>query len=273
MPPLSPTSPISPASDCTLVDPSAPSHICSKSTVRAESIECARGRRNSYAKERPSVHATPKKPDHLRRRRASVSLPRPPVFSQPQTEVNRDNRELSSPLTSSVISEASSSPSTCSESTITSLPSEYRSSKTSPLTHLQLLGRPAAAAMITRRPRIFGAQPDVYEVFPNVEEWLETYLSSKRYYDQISFDRFYSKRQKCYAVPVNSTWAKKHIGRVVSPGKQPKYRKSNRVTEERQFSFPEEYRANLFDDKETSKCFVAISNAASRDRGITEYPW
>lgn len=116
-------------------------------------------------------------------------------------------------------------------------------------------------------------QPDVYEVYPDVEEWLETYLSSaKRYYDHIPFNRFYSRHQKCYAVPVDSNWAKKHIGRVESPVKKPRSRKSSRVAEE-PFSFPDEYWADLFGDEETSNGFMAIAKAASRERGVTEYRW
>lgn len=106
-----------------------------------------------------------------------------------------------------------------------------------------------------------------------MEEWLETYLSSaKRYYDHIPFSRFYSRHQKCYAVPVNSHWAKKHVGHVVSPVKKSGSRKSNRVAEE-PFSFPEEYQANLFSDEETLNGFMAIAKAASREKGITEYRW
>ena len=274
VPPPPPGSPTSPTSDQTLVGPPVSSRARPQSKVRAGSAEQIRARRNSYAKERPSVHATPKKPDHHLRRRASVSVPRPPVFSRPQLEANSDNRGLSSVLTSSSISETSSSSSACSESTMTSLPSEYKSSKTSPLTHLQLLGRPAAAAMIIRRPRTSDTQPDVYEIYPNVEEWLETYLSSaKRYYDHIPFSRFYSRHQKCYTVPAESSWAKRHIGRVESSVKKPRSRKSSRVAAEQPVSFPEEYQADLLNDEETLNGFMAIAKAASRERGIAEYRW
>ena len=270
VPPPSPTSPTSPASDQTFVDPPPSSRTRSQSRVRTEPKH-ARTRRNSYAKERPSVHATPKKPDYQLRRRASVAAPHPPIFSRPLIEPE-ENRVLSSPLIPP--SEMSSASSVCSESTIASLPSEYKSSHTSPLTHLQLLGRPATSAMIIRRPRTSHIQPDVYEIYPNVEECLETYLSSaKRYHDHIPFSRYYSRHQKCYAVPVESSWAKKYIGRVESPVKKPRSRKSNRVTEEDPFSFPEEYQADLFDDEETLNGFMAIAKAASRERGITEYRW
>jgi len=272
VPPTSPTSPTSPASDETFVNPPPSSRTRSQSRVKTESVEYFRARRNSYTKERPSVHATPKKPDHQLRRRASVAVPRPPVFSRPQIE-SEENRGLSPFLTSSSASETSSGSSACSESTITSLPSEYKSSRTSPLTHLQLLGRPAASAMIVRRPRTSRTQPDVYEIYPNVGEWLETYLSSaKRYCDHIPFSRYYPRHQKCYAVPVESSWAKKHIGRVESPVKKPRSRKSSRVTEE-PFSFPEECKADLFGDEETLNGFMAIAKAASRERGVTDYRW
>ena len=272
-PPLSPTSPITPTSDCTLVNPPVSSRTRSQSTVKTESVEPVRGRRNSYAKERPSVHATPKKSDYYLRRRASVSLPRPPVFSLPHIGLNEDNREPQTPPTSSSISETSSSSSPCSESTITSLPSEYKSSRTSPLTHLQLLGRPAATAMIIRRPRTSDTQVDVYEVYPKVEEWLNTYLSSaKRFYDHIPFSRFYSRHQKYYAVPADSSWAKKHIGRVESPVKKSRSRKSSRVTKEEPIYYPEEYQTDLFGD-EMLKGLMAIAKAASHERGIIEYRW
>lgn len=128
--------------------------------------------------------------------------------------------------------------------------------------------------MIIRRPRISDSQPDVYEVYPNVEEWLETYLSSaKRYHDHIPFSRFYSRHQECYAVPVDSNWAKKHIGRVESPVKKPRTRKPSRATGEEPFYFPGEYQADLLGDEETSNGFMAIAKAASRERGITEYRW
>jgi hypothetical protein len=49
------------------------------------------------------------------------------------------------------------------------------------------------------------------------------YLSSaKRYYDHIPLSRYYARYQKRYAVPVESSWAKKHIGRVESPVKKPR---------------------------------------------------
>lgn len=128
--------------------------------------------------------------------------------------------------------------------------------------------------MIVRRPRTSHTQPDVYEIYPNVEECLETYLSSaKRYYDHIPFSRYYARLQKCYAVPVESSWARKHIGRVESPVKKPRSRKSSRVTKEEPFSFPEEYQADLFGDEETLNGFMAIAKAASREKGITEYRW
>jgi len=128
--------------------------------------------------------------------------------------------------------------------------------------------------MIIHRPRTSHTQPDVYEIYPNVERCLEEYLSSaKRYYDHIPFSRYYATLQECYAVPVESNWAKKHIGRVVSPVKKPRPRKSSRVTEEEPFSFPEEYRVDLFDDEETLNGFMAIAKAASLERGITEYRW
>jgi hypothetical protein len=128
--------------------------------------------------------------------------------------------------------------------------------------------------MIIRRPRISDAQPDVYEIYPNVEGWLETYLSSaKRYYDHIPFSRFYSRHQKCYTVPVESNWAKKHIGRVESPVKKPRSRKSSRVATEEPVSFPEEYQADLLNDEEALNGFMAIAKAASRERGIAEYRW
>jgi hypothetical protein len=256
-----------------LLIPHHRSRTRSQSRAKTESAEHVRTRRNSYAKERPSVHATPKKPDYQLRRRASVAVPRPPVFSRPQIEPEED-RGLPMLLTSSSISEMSSASSACSESTITSLPSEYRSSHTSPLTHLQLLGRPATSAMIIRRPRTSHTQLDVYEVYPNVEECLETYLSSaKRYYDHIPFGRYYARHQKCYAVPVESSWAKKHIGRVESPVKKPRSRNRAGLRREEPFSFPEEYQADLFGDEETLNGFMAIAKAASRERGITEYRW
>lgn len=271
VPPPSPTSPTSPISDETLVNP-PPLRARSQSRVRTVPVEHVRARRNSYAKERPSVHATPKKPDYQLRRRASVVVPGPPVFFRPKIEP-KENEGFSTFLASSSSSETSSASSACSESTITSLPSEYKSSLTSPLTHVQLLGRPAAAAMIIRRPRTSHTQPDVYEIYPNVEECLEMYLSSaKRYYDHIPFSRYYARHQKCYAVPVESSWAKEHIGRVVSPVKKPRSRKSSRVTEE-PFSFPEEYQADLFGDEETLNGFMAIAKAASLEKGITEYRW
>jgi hypothetical protein len=101
------------------------------------------------------------------------------------------------------------------------------------------------------------------------------YLSSaKRYHDHIPFSRYYARHQKCYAVPVESSWAKKHIGRVESPvKKKPRSRKSSRVTEEEPFPFPEEYQADLFGDEETLNGFMAIAKAASREKGITEYRW
>ena len=103
---------------------------------------------------------------------------------------------------------------------------------------------------------------------------LEEYLSSaKRYYDHIPFSRYYATLQKCYAVPVESSWAKKYIGRVESPVKKPRSRKSSRVTEEEPFSFPEEYLADLFDDEETLNGFMAVAKAASLERGIAEYRW
>lgn len=219
------------------------------------------------------MHTTPKKPDYQLRRRASVAVPHPPVFSRPQIEAN-ENGGLPPLLTSSSISEMSSASSVCSESTIASLPSEYKSSRTSPLTHHQLLGRPAATAMIIRRPRTSHTQPDVYEIYPNVDECLEAYLSSaKRYYDHIPFSRYYARHQKCYAVPVESSWARKHIGKVDSPVKKPRSRKSSRVAEEEPFSFPEEHQADLFGDEETLNGFMAIAKAASREKGITEYRW
>ena len=272
-PPTSPTSPTSPASDETLVNPPPPLRTRSQSGVKTESVEHIRARRNSYAKERPSVHATPKKPDYQLRRRASVAVPHPPIFSQPKIE-SKETEGLSSLLTSCSNTETSSGSSACSDSTITSLPSEYKSSHTSPLTHLQLLGRPAASAMIVRRPRTSHTRLDVYEIYPNVEECLEMYLSSaKRYYDHIPFSRYYARHQKCYAVPVESSWAKKHIGRVESPVKKPRSRKSSRVTQQEPFPFPEEYQADLFGDEETSNGFMAIAKAASREKGITEYRW
>ena len=271
--PPSPTSPTSPTSDQTLVNPPPSLRTRSQSRTKSDSVEHIRTRRNSYAKERPSVHATPKKPDYQLRRRASVAVPRPPVFSRPQIEPEA-NEGFPMLLTSSSISEMSSGSSACSESTISSLPSEYKSSHTSPLTHLQLLGRPATSAMIIRRPRTSHTQPDVYEIYPKVEESLEMYLSSaKRYYDHIPFSRYYATLQKCYAVPVESGWAKKHIGRVESPVKKPGSRRSSRVTEEEPFSFPEEYQTDLFDDEETLNGFMAIAKAASSEKGITEYRW
>ena len=275
VPPPSPTSPISPTSDQTLVNPPETSHIHPQSTANTEeSAQQIRARRNSYAKERPSVHTTPRKPDYYLRRRASMSVPRQPIFSRPETERNEDDGGLSTLLASSPISEVSSSSSSCSESTITSLLSEYKSSQTSPLTHLQLLGRPATAAMIIRRPRTSDTQPDVYEIYPKVEEWLEKYLSSaKRYYDHIPFSRFYSRHQRCYVIPVESKWAKKHIGRVVSPIKKPRSGKSGSAAEKGVFSFPEEYQVDLFNDEETLNGFMAIAKAASRERGIAEYRW
>lgn len=273
VPPPSPTSPTSPTSDQTFVNPPPSSRTRSQSRTKIESAEHTRTRRNSYAKERPSVHVTPKKPDHQLRRRASVAAPHPPVFSPPLVEPE-ENRGHPMLLTSPSISEMASGSSTCSESTINSLPSEYKSSLTSPLTHFQLLGHPAASAMIIRRPRTSHTQPDVYEIYPNVQERLEAYLSSaKRYYDQIPFNRYYSKLQKCYAVPVESSWAKEHIGRVESPVKKPRSRRSSRVTEEEPFSFPEEYQADLFGNKETLNSFMAIAKAASSERGINEYRW
>ena len=273
--PASPISPISPASDHTLVNPPPMTRARSQPGARVESVEYTRARRNSYAKERPSVHATPKKPDYQLRRRASIAVPCPPVFHRSPTAVNEDRSDLFS-LSSSSISEVSSSSSTCSESTITSLPSEYKSSQTSPLTHFQLLGRPAASAMIIRRPRTSRAQLDMYEIYPNVEEWLDTYFSSaKRYHDHIPFNRFYARHQKRYAVPVESEWATEHIGRVESPVKKPRSRRSSRAkgTEEEPFSFPEEHQADLFDNEETLKAFMAMAKAASRERGITDYRW
>ncbi|KAF9647817.1 hypothetical protein BDM02DRAFT_3116414 [Thelephora ganbajun] len=273
VPPPSPTFPTSPTSDHTLVNPPQTSRTRSQSEVRTESVEHIRARRNSYAKERPSVHATPKKLDYQPRRRASMAVPRPPAFSRPQIETN-ENGGLSSPLTSSSISEMSSASSACSESTVASLPSEYKSPHTSPLTHFQLLGRPAASAMIIRRPRTSHTQPDIYEIFPKVEERLEMYLSSaKRYYDHIPFSRYYARYQRCYAVPVESAWARKHTGRVESPVKKQRSRKSSRVTEEEPFSFPEEYQVDLFGDEEVLNCFMAIAKAASREKGITGYRW
>ena len=128
--------------------------------------------------------------------------------------------------------------------------------------------------MIIRRPRIPHTQPDVYEIYPNVEECLEMYLSSaKRYYDHVPFSRYYPRHQKCYAVPVESSWARKHIGRVESPIKKPRSRKSSRVTEEEPFSFPKEYQADLFGDEETLNGFMAIAKAASLEKGIAEYRW
>ena len=273
VPPPSPTSPTSPTSDQTLVHPPPSSRTRSQSRTKTESVEHTRTRRNSYAKERPSVHATPKKPDHQLRRRASVAVPHPPVFSRPQIEAE-ENRGYPMLLTSSSISDMSSASSTCSESTMSSLPSEYKSSLTSPLTHLQLLGRPVSSAMIIHRPRTSHTQPDIYEIYPNVEECLEAYLSSaKRYYDHMPFDRYYTRLQTCYAVPVESNWAKKHIGRVESPVKKPRSRRSSRVTEEEPFWFPEEYQANLFDNAKTLNSFMAIAKKASRERGIIEYRW
>lgn len=128
--------------------------------------------------------------------------------------------------------------------------------------------------MIIRRPRTSDTQPDVYEIYPSVEEWLETYLSSaKRYYDHIPFSRFYSRHQKCYAVPVDSKWAKKHVGRVDSPIKRSRSRKPSRGTKEEPFHFPEEYEVDLFGDEETSNGFMAIAKAASRERGVAGYRW
>ena len=128
--------------------------------------------------------------------------------------------------------------------------------------------------MIIRRPRISHVQPDVYEIYPNVEECLEMYLSSaKRYYDHVPFSRYYARHQRCYAVPVESSWARKHIGRVESPTKKPRSRKSSRVAEEEPFSFPREYQADLFGDEETLNGFMAIAKAASVEKGIAEYRW
>ena len=128
--------------------------------------------------------------------------------------------------------------------------------------------------MIIRRPRTAHTQPDVYEIYPNVEEWLKMYLSSaKRYYDHIPFSRYYARHQECYAVPVESSWARNHIGRVESPTKKPRSRKSSRVTEEAPFFFPEEFQADLFGDEETLNGFMAIAKAASLEKGITEYRW
>ena len=273
VPPPPPTSPTSPTSDETLVNPPLSSRTRSQSGVKKESVECIRARRNSYAKERPSVHATPKKPDYQLRRRASVAVPHPPIFTRPKTEPKEDE-EFSRFLTYSSTSGMSSASSACSESTITSLPSEYKSTQTSPLTHLQLLGRPATSAMIIRRPRISHKQLDVYEIYPNVEECLEMYLSSaKRYYDHVPFSRYYPRHQKCYAVPVESSWARKHIGQVESPLKKPRSRKSSRVAEEESFSFPGEYQADLFGDEETLNGFMAIAKAASLEKGVAEYRW
>ena len=274
--PLSPmpsTSPTSPTSDQTLVNPPRSSRTRSQSRVRIEPVENVRGRRNSYAKERPSVHATPKKTDYQLRRRASISVPRQPVFVRPQMEPEQSGG-LSPRLNSSSPSDTSSTSSGCSNSTITSLPSEYKSSLTSPLTHLQLLGHRKTSAMIIHRPRTSHGQPDVYEVYPNIDEHLETYLSSpKKYYHHIPFSRYYDTLQKCYAVPVESGWARKHIGRVDSSVRKPRSRRSSRVTEEEPFPFPEEYGADLFRDEETSNGFMAIAKAASAERGITGYRW
>jgi hypothetical protein len=68
--------------------------------------------------------------------------------------------------------------------------------------------------MIVRRPRTSHTRPDVYEIYP------------KRYYDPIPFSRYYARHQKYYAVPVESSWGKKHIGRVESPVKKPRSRNS-----------------------------------------------
>lgn len=128
--PASPTSPISPASDHTLVNPPPLSRAHPQPGARVESVEHTRAHRNSYAKERPSVHTTPQKPDY-QLRCASIAVPRPPEFCRPQIAANKDNDGLFS-LSSSSISEVPSSSSTYSESTITSLPSERKLSRTSP---------------------------------------------------------------------------------------------------------------------------------------------
>lgn len=126
--------------------------------------------------------------------------------------------------------------------------------------------------MIIRRPRTSHGQPDIYEVYPNIPEHLEAYLSSK-YYHQVPFSRYYDKFQKCYAVPVESEWARKHIGLVDSSVKKLETRKSSRVTEDEPFQFPEEYVKDLFRNERTSSIFMKYAKDASTKRGITDYRW
>ena len=126
--------------------------------------------------------------------------------------------------------------------------------------------------MIIHRPRTSHGQEDIYEVYPNMAEHLEVYLSSpEKHYHHTPFSRYYAKSEKCYAVPVGSHWARKHIGRVDSSAKKSRSRRSSRVTEEEPFSFPEEYVEDLFQNKEISKIFLAIAKATSTEMGIADY--
>lgn len=130
-------------------------------------------------------------------------------------------------------------------------------------THLGLIGFPNSSPMVIRRNPT--SKSEIYEIYPNVEFFMDIYLSNRHYHRQ-TFPKFYQSLQSVYAVPSTSDFARKFVRRV--PGSPLELE-----TDLQDHEYPEKYRADLLDNPDTIRGFMAMAKAASEERKTLHYRW
>lgn len=132
--------------------------------------------------------------------------------------------------------------------------------------HLELVGFPESSPMVIRRSDISSSSSppttSTYEIYPNVDLFMNLYLGDHKHYRRQTFPAFYKGYQPTYAVPSTSSFARNFVRR-----------EAGMDTNIRDHQYPERYRADLLDDAETFKGFMAMARAASKELEIRDYRW
>lgn len=132
-------------------------------------------------------------------------------------------------------------------------------------THLELVGFSESSPMVIRRPNTTpsSSASTTYEIYPNVDLFMNIYLGRHQYYRRETFPSFYKSYQSTYAVPSNSQFARNFIRREPCVS----------TTHLQDHEYPQRYRAELLEDVDVVKGFMAMAKAASKERDIRNYCW